>query len=94
MARCEQLLGEAPDAVGTAYLHTFVGGLAAQLGDFERARALVASAGNALEDRGHRGGAGYCSRSGEIRLRVIRRCSDPQEFQQPREGDQSASRAQ
>lgn len=71
MARYEQLLGqEARDRVGGAYLHTFLGGLAAQQGDFERARALVASGRSVLDDLGHRSAVlTYCDTVlGEIEL--------------------------
>jgi ATP/maltotriose-dependent transcriptional regulator MalT len=70
IARCEQLSGEATDPVGAAYLDTFIGGLVAQLGEFDRARTLVTAARSALEDRGHRAAArSYCMTvQGEIEL--------------------------
>ena len=70
IARCEQLLGEDPDPIGTAYLRTFVGGLVAQQGELERARTLVKSARNTLEDFGHRSAVrSYCMTVlGEIEL--------------------------
>ena len=71
IAHCEKLLREeSADRVGAAYLRTFLGGLFAQEGDFERARTLVESARATLEDLGHRAAAlTYCATvSGEIEL--------------------------
>jgi len=50
---CEALLrDEVTTHAGTALLNTFLGGLAGQLGDFERGRSLVKSARLTLEDLG------------------------------------------
>ena len=71
VARCEQLVrDEADDRVGTAYLCTFLGGLAAQGGDFDRGRALVDMAQRVLHDLGLRAAADtYCTPVlGEIEL--------------------------
>jgi DNA-binding SARP family transcriptional activator len=70
-ARCEQLLREATtDRVGVAYLETFLGGLLAQQGDFDRARGRIEVARTTLEDLGHRASAlVYCETVlGEIEL--------------------------
>jgi len=51
--RIEELLAHArPDLQGTANLQTFLGGLVAQLGEFERARSLLESARALLVDLG------------------------------------------
>ncbi|HEU5490978.1 MAG TPA: BTAD domain-containing putative transcriptional regulator [Gaiellaceae bacterium] len=53
IVRCEELLrGEAPDRATGAYVSTFLGGLAAQQGDFVRARSLVGAAEATLDDLG------------------------------------------
>jgi class 3 adenylate cyclase len=55
VARCEQLLREeSSDRVGGAYLSTFLGGLRALEGDFVRARQLIQSAWETLDDAGYR----------------------------------------
>jgi class 3 adenylate cyclase len=55
IARCEQLLqDEELDRAGRANLEVYLGGLSAQLGDFEEARSLVASGRQAYEDLGQR----------------------------------------
>lgn len=103
IARCEQLLREeSADRIGAAYLGTFLGGLFAQQGDFERARTLVESARATLEDLGHRAAAlTYCATvSGEIELlagdadvavRILRTLCD--EFDRTHDYSQLTSRA-
>ncbi len=52
--RCEELLAEqAVNRYGEANVAAFLGGLVAQVGDFERARGLVATAVAAYDDLGH-----------------------------------------
>jgi tetratricopeptide (TPR) repeat protein len=71
ISRIETLLDEAaPDRQGAANLETFLGGLVAQLGDFDRARALATSARAALDDLGLRASALTYSATvlGEIEL--------------------------
>jgi tetratricopeptide (TPR) repeat protein len=69
--RCEQLLQEeSANRTGSAYLEVFLGGLAAQEGDFQRARTLVRSAWATLDDAGYREGVlTYCATVlGEVEL--------------------------
>jgi DNA-binding SARP family transcriptional activator len=68
--RCEQLLRDEPGPATNAYLHSFLGGLVAQQDDFERARELVRSAQDALDDLGLRSAVlTYCRTVlGEIEL--------------------------
>ena len=63
IAECQQLLrDEGSDRVGAAFVCTFLGGLVAQVGDFERARALVESSRATLGDLGLRDATGtYCA---------------------------------
>jgi DNA-binding SARP family transcriptional activator len=70
VTRCEQLLRDQPGPVASAYLHSFVGGLLAQQGDFDGGRELVRSAQGTLEDLGLRSGVLTYSRTvlGEIEL--------------------------
>jgi len=62
IARCEQILSEeVTDRAGRASILTFLGGLAAQRGDFDEARDRVASARRTYEDLGQRTvAATYC----------------------------------
>jgi DNA-binding SARP family transcriptional activator len=56
--RCEQLLREAAtDISGSAYLQSFLGGLVAQQGGFDRARELLGSARAVLDGLGLRASA-------------------------------------
>jgi tetratricopeptide (TPR) repeat protein len=54
IARCERLRTEAPDRAGRANVEMLLGGLLAQRGDFDEARALVGSAAAAFDDLGQR----------------------------------------
>ncbi len=69
MARLEHHLPDA-DPIGAAYLETFLGGLRAQLGEIDDARAQVLAAHQTLMGYGHRTAAfGYCyTVLGEIEL--------------------------
>ena len=71
IARCEELLiDEVPDRVGRANVDVFLGGLRAQLGDFDDARNLVASATKTYDDLGQRAAAAIYARAilGEVEL--------------------------
>ncbi|HSI97382.1 MAG TPA: BTAD domain-containing putative transcriptional regulator, partial [Gaiellaceae bacterium] len=57
IARIEELIDVRSGPQTTATLESFLGGLVAQLGDFERARTLVTSARFTLEDLGLRASA-------------------------------------
>jgi DNA-binding SARP family transcriptional activator len=71
LARCDELVGDpATDSVGRANVTVYTAGLVAQLGDFDRARALVADARETFDDLGQRTAAtNSCSTVlGEIEL--------------------------
>jgi tetratricopeptide (TPR) repeat protein len=61
--RCEELLlEEAIDQMGAANVRTFLGGLVAQLGDFDAARRVIGAARITYEDLGQRSvAATYCA---------------------------------
>ncbi len=55
LARCDELVGDpATDSVGRANVTVYTAGLVAQLGDFDRARVLVADARETFDDLGQR----------------------------------------
>jgi class 3 adenylate cyclase len=55
IARCEELLrDQASDRSGAAYVRAFLGGLAAQIGEFDEARELIASSRTTFDDLGQR----------------------------------------